>query len=532
MKLKKIFIVLLLILSFTLFSSCDVNINTDNNTNNNDTNNTEYNVEFISYIDSYDFTKSTTNNKISKPESPKMEGYIFAGWYLDFNYENKFDFNTEISSNIKLYAKWLSEANGEVYNPNGDDDPIVVPIFTITFKVDSTTYDTKKTNDKTGIVEKPTNPTKEGYTFDGWYLEYNFKTRFDFTKPASSDITLYAKFIKVTVPVTTYTVTYRYEDETIINTVTVEATALLQKPTDPVKTGYTFKGWYLKNNNIEYVFNSVITSNLDLYAKFEAIPTNEKLILNYTDSYYDDLNGELDNTFKYKLHELIESTHTNRLSYSQVWNTLLQADADPNKSGSVLCFYTGVSYSTKDNGSTSSGVWNREHVWPKSLGFSNQGHPAHNDCHHLHATEKWINAQRGNSFFGEVTSGSSDSYGNKWTSTLFEPRDEVKGDVARSIFYMVVRYENGDCSCDLDLELVTSNTPSSSNAKEMGNLLTLLKWHYQDPVSTEELNRNNIVYSIQGNKNPFIDHPEFVSYLYTSYVSSYTDISKIEYLID
>lgn len=457
MKFKKIFIVLLLILSFTLLSSCDVNINTDNNTNNN-TNNTEYNVEFISYTDSYDFTKSTTNNKISKPESPKMEGYIFAGWYLDYKYENKFDFNTEITSNVKLYAKWLSELNGEIYDPNPKNDPALETVFTVTFKVDSTTYDTKKTNDKTGIVEKPTDPTKEGYAFDGWYLEYNFKTKFDFTKPAGSDITL--------------------------------------------------------------------------YAKFEVIPTNEKLILNYTDSYYDDLNGELDNTFKYKLHELIESTHTNRLSYSQVWNTLLQADADPNKSGSVLCFYTGVSYSTKDNGSLSSGVWNREHVWPKSLGFSNQGHPAHNDCHHLHATEKWINAQRGNSFFGEVTSGSSDSYGNKWTSTLFEPRDEVKGDVARSIFYMVVRYENGDCSCDLDLELVTSNTPSSSNAKEMGNLLTLLKWHYQDPVSTEELNRNNIVYSIQGNKNPFIDHPEFVSYLYTSYVSSYTDISKLEYLID
>ena len=65
----------------------------------------------------------------------------------------------------------------------------------------------------------------------------------------------------------------------------------------------------------------------------------------------------------------------------------------------------------------------------------------------------------------------------------------------------------------------------------MGNLLTLLKWHYEDPVSSDEIRRNNTVYGIQGNRNPFIDHPEFVSYLYTSLVSDYTDTSKLRYLI-
>ena len=96
---------------------------------------------------------------------------------------------------------------------------------------------------------------------------------------------------------------------------------------------------------------------------------------------------------------------------------------------------------------------------------------------------------------------------------------------------MVVRYETDDCTCNLDLELVPNNKPSSSTACEMGNLLTLLKWHYEDPVSSDEIRRNNTVYGIQGNRNPFIDHPEFVSYLYTSLVSDYTDTSKLRYLI-
>lgn len=286
-----------------------------------------------------------------------------------------------------------------------------------------------------------------------------------------------------------------------------------------------------KNNNQDNQIKNDDNKQNDSTKSDDKENTSDHVTLSFTDSYYSYLNGELDNKFKSKLHKLLETTHTTKLSYKKVWDGLLKADADPNNSGSVICIYTGQSLSKKDQGTSGDGLWNREHLWPKSLGFKNEGNPAHNDIHHLHASEKNINNIRGNMFFGEVTSGSSDSYGNKWNSTLFEPRDESKGDIARSLFYMVVRYENEDCTCKLDLELVANDTPSSSTACEMGNLLTLLKWHYEDPVSEEELRRNEIVYGIQGNRNPFIDHPEFVSYLYTSLVSSYTDTSKLQYLI-
>lgn len=162
---------------------------------------------------------------------------------------------------------------------------------------------------------------------------------------------------------------------------------------------------------------------------------------------------------------------------------------------------------------------------------------AHNDCHHLHASEKNINNTRANLDFGIVEGNyNSDSYGNKWNSSYFEPRDEVKGDIARSLFYMVARYDGEDCNgCILDLELVNGIASSSDITDgyvgKLGDLETLLKWHYDDPVDEIEKNRNEIVYSYQGNRNPFIDHEEFVSYLYPALVDDYTDTSNLQYLI-
>ena len=267
-------------------------------------------------------------------------------------------------------------------------------------------------------------------------------------------------------------------------------------------------------------------------------PSDYRLNLTFSDSYYDDLNGYLDVDFKIKLHALIETTHINQGSYSDAWAVLKAADQDPSNSSNILCIYTGrsIPIANQDTGSSGDNIWNREHVWPKSLGFSSKSNPAHNDCHHLHASEKNINSTRGNKDFGEVIGGTTDSYGNSWNSSYFEPRDEVKGDIARSILYMVVRYNGDDCdSCTLDLEMVdgTANTGDivSGTRGYIGDIDTLLKWHYEDPVSEEEKNRNDIVYSYQGNRNPFIDHEEFVTYLYTDLVSEYTSIDGLAYLM-
>lgn len=210
-------------------------------------------------------------------------------------------------------------------------------------------------------------------------------------------------------------------------------------------------------------------------------------------------------------------------SYSYNNTVLAESDADPNNPGKIICFYTGQSLS--------SGSWNKEHVWAKSHGFSSESKDAYSDAHHLRPTLNSINSSRGNSDFDEVTNPSnSDQYGNKWTGSIFEPRDEVKGDVARIMFYMVVKYNNVDGT---NLELVNYvPTSSSSGEGRFGNLDTLLKWHYQDPVSDFERNRNEVVYGYQNNRNPFIDHPEYVDNAFPNeYADQTVDEAKVQAVI-
>ena len=231
--------------------------------------------------------------------------------------------------------------------------------------------------------------------------------------------------------------------------------------------------------------------------------------LTYT-GYYADLTGNFDNFFTV-MNDILVSTHTNKLSYSEVWDVLSESDAyDENN---VECIYTGmlIDKNARDgSGNTDNGrVWNREHVWAKSHGFDDESHTAYSDAHHLRASEKNINSSRNNSYFDEVTNPTnSDEYGNKWTGSVFEPRDEVKGDVARMLFYMVTRYHDNTLTLTLD------NTGSYGSSPTLGKLDTLVKWHYEDPVSETEIKRNEVVYTYQGNRNPYIDHPEFVYYLY------------------
>lgn len=239
--------------------------------------------------------------------------------------------------------------------------------------------------------------------------------------------------------------------------------------------------------------------------------TPSDLPSSYT-GYYSNMTGNLGSTFRSTLNSII-SSDLKSSSYANAWTILQEADEDPTNSNNILCFYTGRSIPKSDRSGSGSGSvnWNREHVWAKSHGFGNSTSVyAYYDAYHLHATEEKINNSRGNMPFDNVTGGSSDSYGNSWTSQAFEPRDEVKGDVARSMFYMVVRYE----SSSLDLELEDILTSTSSKDPKLGKLSTLLEWAYNDPVSEEELKRNEVVAKYQGNRNPFIDNPEFAYYLY------------------
>ena len=219
------------------------------------------------------------------------------------------------------------------------------------------------------------------------------------------------------------------------------------------------------------------------------------------DGYYETADGLQGESLKAELHEIIDG-HT-ELSYSQVWDALKVTDEDPNNSNNVLLLYTGESRSKSLNGGNV-GDWNREHTWAKSHGNFGTAMGAGTDIHHLRPTDVQVNGLRGNLDFDYGGGTVSGCDGCLRTSTSWEPPNEVKGDVARMLFYMAVRYESGD---GVDLEL--NNFVNNGSTPYHGKISVLLEWHEQDPVSAWEQQRNEKIEDIQGNRNPFVDHPEW-----------------------
>lgn len=207
-------------------------------------------------------------------------------------------------------------------------------------------------------------------------------------------------------------------------------------------------------------------------------------------------------------------------SYKENNTVLKYTDPDPKGSGKAICIYSGRALE--------SGAWNKEHVWAKSHGFPNESYEPYCDAHHLRPSTTKINSTRSNKDFGEVPNATPDAYGNKTNNVLFEPRDEVKGDIARMMFYMETRYGS---NTKYNLKLVNSQTTSASDLNgRFGNLETLIKWHYDDPVSKEEIYRNNVIFdNYQHNRDPYIDHPEYVDYVYPSkYAGTTKPVEPVE----
>lgn len=221
-----------------------------------------------------------------------------------------------------------------------------------------------------------------------------------------------------------------------------------------------------------------------------------------TDGYYKDAIGKEGEALKAALHTII-SDHK-QLSYAEVWDALRKTDEDPNNVNNVILFYSGESRS-KDRNGGNVGDWNREHVWAKSHGNFGTSKGPGTDIHHLRPTDVQVNSARGNLDFDNGGSPVKGCDGCFKTANSWEPPDHVKGDVARMLFYMATRYEAGD---RVDLEL--NEKLNNGSAPYHGKLSVLLEWHQQDPVDAFELNRNNVIQEWQGNRNPFIDHPEWV----------------------
>ncbi|WP_328890793.1 endonuclease I family protein [Streptomyces sp. NBC_00316] len=222
------------------------------------------------------------------------------------------------------------------------------------------------------------------------------------------------------------------------------------------------------------------------------------------DTYYRNALGKTGTQLKSTLHSII-SVQT-KISYSQVWNALKDTDQDPANSSNVILLYTGRSEPKSDNGG-SVGQWNREHVWAKSHGdFGTVTGPG-TDIHHLRPEDVTVNSVRDNKDFDNGGSAVSGAPGNYTDSDSFEPRDAVKGDVARMILYMAVRYEGDDAFADLE----PNDEVDNGSAPHIGRLSVLKQWSQEDPPDTFEKRRNDVIYNqYQHNRNPFIDHPEWV----------------------
>ncbi len=224
-------------------------------------------------------------------------------------------------------------------------------------------------------------------------------------------------------------------------------------------------------------------------------------------TYYNDVNLNLTGTaLRDELATKVINTHTTTLSYD--WTVIQQTDLDPNDNSKVLLIYgsndsdgnyvTDKTRSVNSNGGTAGTHWNREHTYAKSLGTPDLGTSGPGaDVHHLRASDITINGNRGSLLFASG-SGVAGTSGSGWY-----PGDEWKGDVARMMMYMYLRY--GTRCLPSNVAIGTTNTVDA-------NMIDLLvAWNAEDPVSTYETNRNTILETAQGNRNPFIDNPAFAT---------------------
>lgn len=227
----------------------------------------------------------------------------------------------------------------------------------------------------------------------------------------------------------------------------------------------------------------------------------------YTGTYYESVENLSGTSLLTGLHNLMDNTHTTYISYNSLKSHFAKSDDN-------IDIYTGKKISNL----------NREHIWPKSLSnnvFKEEY--AGSDLHHLRPSDATINSMRSNASFAPLIA--PDNYGyktidyvtgsvSKLSSNTFEPADDIKGDIARIIAYVYVHYssEIGGNSKSYygPLKLYYVLGPYESEAKRM-----LRMWNALDPVDDKERKRNEYAYSVQGNRNPFIDHPTYLDKIFS-----------------
>jgi endonuclease I len=234
--------------------------------------------------------------------------------------------------------------------------------------------------------------------------------------------------------------------------------------------------------------------------------------------YYVTAEGKTGSELRQALHLIIRNHRAIPYSSSgtDTRAALKVLDEQSLNTNNVVLIYSGFSDPKSGFGLTTG--WNREHLWPNSDGLDDTL-PSFTDLQNLRACDTTVNSARGNKVF-DVSNPLDPNYRNlahleaplcSTDTDSWEPRDEEKGDIARALFYMAVRY-TGDAPHEPALKLTDHIELISSTNTCMGRLSTLLKWNAADPVDAREQLRNDLIYSLyQTNRNPFIDHPEWVN---------------------
>lgn len=249
---------------------------------------------------------------------------------------------------------------------------------------------------------------------------------------------------------------------------------------------------------------TTVTTRLDTDETTLSTPITDSDTLKLINNYYKALNlntlitkskSEITNEIKKLLNDCkITISYTNTRDYFKY------TDENPDNKGYVQMFYTHIE--VKASSFSIGNTYNREHVWPQSLGQS-KDEPGGKDLHHIRPSVEVLNSARGNLVYGNVshTTSTTVKYNNTVyaykTSSAFEPMDDVKGDCARICFYYAIKY-------GYNLSVIVSD----DTYKE------ILEWNRLDPISNVEINRNNYVQTLQGNRNIFIDYPSLADIIW------------------
>jgi endonuclease I len=258
--------------------------------------------------------------------------------------------------------------------------------------------------------------------------------------------------------------------------------------------------------------------------------------------YYQSVDAGTPETLRTTLHEVIDDHQ--RYPYTSgatdTWKILEEAEQDPNNPANIIDVYRNASYQKIGGGV---GVYNREHTWPNSYGFPDDGASNYpfTDTHALMLSNSSYNSSRGNKPFGlcspacteyvtDLTNGTGGGSGqfpgnSNWANpTYWQVWHGKRGDVARGLLYLDVRYEGGthgvtghsepDLILTDDPGLIQTTGGNNASVAYMGLLSVLIAWHEADPPDVFEQHRNDVIYSHQGNRNPFIDHPEWIACLH------------------